>query len=627
MKKFSLYLKWGLIPLFIAAAAAIFALFGSYAHTEYEKIYLTPGLDDPNGWEIYTVEDDRRIFLTPRELLELELDRTFYISRTLTDDIRDRGCTLLNLDRPSAVFLDGELIYTNCTNGSLGFDSVIFPDDFKNYDMRSEHFYCTLPENYVGKQLTIALKHFDHQGMPSVIMSSLMIGTAVNSAEVSGVMIPAVGFAVTALLLLGIWIFGIFHGIRSYAPLLVIAAAMSRSLSCLRRYEYISNSPTAMDTPFTVFVPIIALFLPQLYFLFKIEKKSGRIIYGCILGVTTAVAAALQTAEYFGASVGMIRNGLLYLSLAALTVFAVLEAKNRNNSFRLFLGGAGIILAGIIVLYTGSAAGSGYYSDSIRTVFTLSTEYGSYGLINFLSGALFILSAVVNVYYLIIRTSRIQTDLAVQNERLEQLDRDLEVQKQFYESKLSSEKEIRSLRHDMNGHLATLSALIRDNRTDEAANYLAEITELHREVKKEHFSSDPYIDTVLNEYRARCEKNNISFVCRIGTDNHSLPCAELCLILNNALENAYEASMKLPEKDRYIKVQSAVQQNRFLLRVSNRFEGTVSLSEGLPVTEKPGKEHGYGLSNILRTVQRKGGTMDFRTENGVFVMDVQFSLM
>lgn len=191
---------------------------------------------------------------------------------------------------------------------------------------------------------------------------------------------------------------------------------------------------------------------------------------------------------------------------------------------------------------------------------------------------------------------------------------------------MRSEDEIRSLRHDMNGHLATLSSLLADGKAGEAASYLSEVAELHSEVKKEKFSDNPYINAVLNEYRAKCEKNVVSFVCRIGADDSRLPGAELCLILNNALENAFEASMKLPEEDRYIKVQAAVRQNRFLLRVSNRFDGSIVWANNIPVTLKEGKEHGYGLSNIFRAVQRKSGTMECRAENGYFILDVQFSL-
>lgn len=140
------------------------------------------------------------------------------------------------------------------------------------------------------------------------------------------------------------------------------------------------------------------------------------------------------------------------------------------------------------------------------------------------------------------------------------------------------------------------------------------------------FSDNSYINAVLSNYDAICRKNNIAFSCRIGIENRELPATELCLILNNALENAVEASLTLPEKDRKIKTQIAVKQNRFLLRVSNRFDGDIETDNGLPVTKKDGKKHGYGLSNIRAAAERRGGSMEYSDQNGYFVLDVEFEI-
>ncbi|MDE7279745.1 MAG: hypothetical protein K2N26_08485, partial [Oscillospiraceae bacterium] len=507
-------------------------------------LYLTPIISDPNGWEIYVIEDGQRVFLTPEELLEIDLKRTYYISRTLTQEMRDSKYTLLNIsnNRPAAVFLDGELIYTNCPEVKPKLDDTVFNEEFNSFEMRGENSYVTLPENYAGRRLTVATEHYNFQSMPMVIMSSLTMGWYIHCADASSMFFPAVSFAVIAVILFGMWLYGVFCGIRNFSTLIVIAAAMTQSLSYLRQYEIYSPVPTAMDTPFEVYVPLIAAALPLIYFLLKLEKKRYRVLYGIILGVTTVAAAAFQTAMMFDTPpvLGAIKNILVYISIAALIVFAMLEWKSRNIDLRIFLVGFAAVLISIAALYFGSLAGEGYYAGNIRYV--LSEAFNGYysDIINFLGMALFVLSAIVSFYSLMIRTARIQTDLAVQNERLEQLDRDLAVQKQFYEAKLTSEKEIRSLKHDIYGHLSTLSLLLGDNKSEEAARYLAEVVKLHGERKSEPLCDDPYMNAVLTEYSARCEENDISFVCHVGVDGQKLPATELCLILNNALENAVE---------------------------------------------------------------------------------------
>lgn len=630
MKKIIPYLRWTLILLFIGAAAAVFALFGSYTRTDMEKLYLTPIVSDPNGWEIYVMDNGKRVYLTPQELLETDLNRTYYISRILTQDMRDSKYTLLNLSNsyPAAVFLDGELIYTNCPETSPKLDDTVFPEEFDSFGMRGENSYCTLPENYVGKRLTVATEHREYKSMPMVIMSSMTVGWSVHGATANSMLFPAVSFAVTAVILFGIWLYGVFCGIRSFSTLIVIAAAMTQSFSFLRQYEIYSPVPTAIDSPFINYIPILAAALPQIYFLLKIEKKRYRILYGIILGTALTASAAFQAAMFFNAPpiFRVMKNILIYLSIAALVAFAVLETKSGNKALRLFIGGFAAVPIGAAALYFCSLKGKGYYAANIQYILLNSFDGYSLDMISFLGMALFVLSALVSFYSLMTRTAQIQTYLAVQNERVEQLDRDLAAQKQFYESKLTKEDEIRSLRHDMNGHLSTLLSLLADGRTDEAASYLSDVVKLHEERKSEPICSDPYMNAVLTEYSAICRVSDISFICHIGVNEHKLPATELCLILNNALENAVEACMKLPEGDRKIKVQAAVKQKRFLLRVSNSFNGVINETAGLPVTEKEGKEHGYGLSNIIRAAQRRNGSASYRTENGYFVLDVEFPL-
>lgn len=631
LKKIVPYLKWTLIPVFLAAAAALLALFGSYTRTDMEELYLTPFMDDANGWEIYVIDDGQRAAITPGELMDIDLDRTYYLSRVLTQDMRDGGYTLLTVNnyRPAAIFLDGELIYTNCSDITPKLDQTVFPKEFNGYDIRGEQSCCVLPENYAGKRITIASKHGEYASMPMIIMSSLTADRAVYIADASGILFPAVCFAVTALILFGMWLYGVFSGIRGFSALIVIAAAMIQSFSYLQQFEFRSLASTAMDTVLTIYVPMIAVVLPLFYFLWQLDKKRNRVLYGIILAVTSAAAAAFQTAALLGAPYFFEATQYIPIcfSAAALIVFAVLEAKNGNKELRLFLGGLAAVLLAAAVRYFLSLPDGGYYAANMSDDPLFSIQIYLLNLINPLGMALFILAALISFYSLIRRTVRIQTDLVLQNERLQSLDRAMAAQKQFYEAKLTKEEEIRSLRHDMNGHLSTLSSLLNDNKPEEAASYLSGVIRLHGERKSEPLCDDPYMNAVLTEYDTKCRDNNISFVCHIGIGDHELPATELCLILNNSLENAVEACMKLPENERKIKVQAAVRQNRFLLRISNSFNGVIKKTEELPVTEKEGKEHGYGLSNIQQATKRMGGSVVYRIENEFFVLDVEFPLL
>lgn len=625
MKKYTPALKWGQIPLFCLIGALILSLFSAYSRMEKDALYLTPLLDDSMGWTMYTIEDGSKTTLAPRDANELDPDVTYYLSRTLDAEIQEAGYNYLQLDgcRPCAVFLDGRFLYTNCPEAKIQGERVTFPDQFTALSSAGDNFFCTLPEGFAGKRLTIATIN-NPAFTYSVVFSSRAIDQTVNMAVSNQNIIPATAFAMTALLLTGFWLFGLFQGIYGFQPLLLMAAALLQMFSYLRKLDFFTLTPTAADSPLLRFVPILTLLLPLVYLLTQMEDKRRRIIFGVVLSLCAA-ATLLSTAAGIYIQLPFeiqFLYQIFYLPLLMLPVFVLLEAKAGNGLFRLFLGGlCAALLEGVIILL-----GTKYYGASLRFAFEKAAEGYCFDLFNWLAVLLLFLSALISIYNLVKRTARTQSDLAAQTERVSRLDQDLSVQKQFYEAKLGHESEIRALHHDMKGHLATLSSLLEGQKLAEAKEYLSKLSDRQAGTSTRLFCADPYINAVLTNYARICQEDKVSFVCHVGIENSRLPSTEVCLILNNALENALEASLKLPEEKREIKIQAAVRQGRLLMRISNPFDGTLQEKDGLPVTEKKESGHGYGLFNIRQAALRKDGTMKYSTSGGHFVLDVQLPL-
>lgn len=621
---------------YMATAFAVLMLLGSYCHIDNHSLYLTPIVSDTMGWEIYTVQNNTRELLTIDEVWELQPEQTYYLSRTLTQELENSGYTFLMLtsNLPCAVFFDGELLYTTCPGAVLSPDQVVFPKDYDQLSGRSESVRCTLPPHFAGSKLTIATTVGNSEygpSLPRIVLSSEAVESEGAMAAVSSKMIPAVGFAVMALLLMLVWLFAFLLDVSNYQILLPIMAALLQAFSNLQQLEFISPSPTAADSPLMQFVPAVSVLLPLIYFWLQMRDKRIRTAFGCILGISAAAALVAPTAGLFGGlpfySTFLTMNEVLYFPVAALPVFAFFEAKQGNTQLRLFLSGLGILISGIAVLYIDSKFGEGYYAEQITIVFRLMAERSPSSFWLWCSAGLAFLSALASLYKVIRHTVQVQIDLAQQTELSKQLDFQLSAQKDFYDARLNHEQEIRSLRHDMAGHLNTLSALLGDGKLTEARHYLDGITEQHNRLDLEAFSSNPYINAVLQNYEAKCRKHHVTLVCDIKTGNPKLPATELCLILNNALDNALEACQKLPEADRQIRVQAALHRKRFLLRISNPFRGSTKTGQSLPPTTKAGKGHGYGLSNIRRAAERRDGSMEYHVKNGTFVLDVELPLM
>ena len=93
-----------------------------------------------------------------------------------------------------------------------------------------------------------------------------------------------------------------------------------------------------------------------------------------------------------------------------------------------------------------------------------------------------------------------------------------------------------------------------------------------------------------------------------------------CSILQNALENAFNAQLLLPPEKRQVRLLLKTMGNKLLLAVKNPFDQMPVFSDGLPVSNKP--DHGYGTQSIRYMTERLGGNCQFTVQDGLFVLRV-----
>lgn len=621
------------ILFFILLAVWVCWLLSDITRVQTEELFLTPLLNDANGWDIYTVENGSRRELTTEELLEADTGSVFYLSRILTKEQETEGYSFLLLDffRPCVVFLDGELFYTNCPQSDIQMDAVSLPQDYSpTPPAAGEWVRCTLPADFAGRRLTIATTLQD-SSMPGILLSSYRAESEPQITKISSELMPAAGFAVVTLLLSGIWLFAYFQGIRDYPSLLLILASLIQMLSHLRQFTFLTPSSYPLDSPLAVFIPIIEVMLPLIWLLLQMKSHKNRQLFGGILAVSAAVSMISPIGGLLGGlpfySPFLDSNRILYCPLAALLILAIRETiREKNRIFILLSYGLCMSVCLIVILYFASLSRKGFYANQIANVIRNIGSPVTTFFFNWCAVILFALSTALALYQIIQRVAQMRTNLALQTEHTRQLDSLLSAQKDFYEARLAHEDALRSLRHDMAGHLNTLAILLGNNKATEAKKYLDGLAKYHKEQTPEIFCKNPYLNAVLQNYAAKCRKQQIELNCHIGIGDEELPATELCLILNNALENAVEGSLTIPEGERIIKVQAAVRQDQFLLRVSNRFDGPLTTADGLPVSTKEESGHGYGLSNIRQAAGRRGGQMEYRVLDGYFVLDVTLGI-
>ncbi|MCI8613043.1 MAG: sensor histidine kinase [Clostridia bacterium] len=136
------------------------------------------------------------------------------------------------------------------------------------------------------------------------------------------------------------------------------------------------------------------------------------------------------------------------------------------------------------------------------------------------------------------------------------------------------------------------------------------------------------LDTILTEKSLKCKRDGITLAC--VADGYALEfmtAADVYSLFGNALENAMEAVMLLPEKSRNISVAVHKVGDMVSVNVTNPFSGALTLDDGgLPVTTKEDKNfHGIGLRSMCKIAEKYGGICSASAENDVFVLNVLMS--
>ena len=187
--------------------------------------------------------------------------------------------------------------------------------------------------------------------------------------------------------------------------------------------------------------------------------------------------------------------------------------------------------------------------------------------------------------------------------------------------------DIRTMRHDLNGHIANLSALFQSN-TDKK-EWGIYIDRMQKTVDRLEFSlntGNPITDVICNRYAMQAERNGVRFTSEFAYPKDSgVDGYDIGIILSNALENALAASCGYDGKP-FISLRSYLRKGLFFIEVKNSFVGELILEEetGLPATTKTdGKAHGQGLISIRRQAEKYLGGMDIEIlENKEFLLVV-----
>ncbi|MBQ9610726.1 MAG: GHKL domain-containing protein [Lachnospiraceae bacterium] len=183
--------------------------------------------------------------------------------------------------------------------------------------------------------------------------------------------------------------------------------------------------------------------------------------------------------------------------------------------------------------------------------------------------------------------------------------------------------DMRSIKHDMTNHIQVLKTLVEKNEIKQAEDYLSHMDKQVQEIGLSIKTGNPITDIIISEFDKRFKDENIDFNSSFFyPDNSKMDAFDISIILNNSLQNAYEAAQGLDNA--YVNIRSFIKNNIYIIEVRNSFEKELIRDEdtGLYLSAKDGDNHGFGLRNIRTVAEKYYGDIDIEViEQGAYESD------
>jgi sensor histidine kinase regulating citrate/malate metabolism len=234
----------------------------------------------------------------------------------------------------------------------------------------------------------------------------------------------------------------------------------------------------------------------------------------------------------------------------------------------------------------------------------------------FLDAAIAIL--IIAAYVLILRFfKQTRQQLISQNEQ-EVLRTQLLAAQAHLNALKDSETKTLIYRHDLHHHLYLINGYLADNNLDEVKKYIKEVKKSMENTETMKYCENKAVNLILspNIKRAKQEKIAVESQVDLPEDCH-VSDMDLCIILSNALENAINACINIPDAcERKITISCRSKTDKLFIEITNSFIGEVKFADDMPIRTE--ENHGFGTRSIASTIQKYNGLCSFTTEDGVF---------
>lgn len=183
-----------------------------------------------------------------------------------------------------------------------------------------------------------------------------------------------------------------------------------------------------------------------------------------------------------------------------------------------------------------------------------------------------------------------------------------------------------TIRHDLHNHFVAMSGYLNAKDYTALEQYIAYFTEFDMEIHE--YVKHPVLNALISSRGAAAQKENIDFSINIVLpENLQIEDVDLCILISNILDNAFEANQKAV-KPQFINLQASVVNSYWVVACRNATheQGRFRASGSLKSTKEDEGIHGIGTKQIQKIAEKYGGFVTYRHENYEFATLVTIKL-
>lgn len=197
------------------------------------------------------------------------------------------------------------------------------------------------------------------------------------------------------------------------------------------------------------------------------------------------------------------------------------------------------------------------------------------------------------------------------------LEQEIRMYENQFEIIRQSQINTRSLKHDMKHHLKMLSDLVSSGDKDAALKYLSDMGAFMDNSEEFISSGNDRIDSILNYMIEKAKKANIHITWKIQIPEQiEISTFDINVILSNLLDNALNALSDIPNPA--LEILMKYDRGILYINIQNNCNHEQLSIHDIHSAFEPKNEHGYGLKNVRRIVEKYHGNLSTECVNDVF---------